>query len=254
MDRAKQNPVKKTLPTKTCLACGGTWFREVILNQYPPEDQERLTLASGREVRPISMMPMTVAVCLCGTPFRPPIGGVRGGHTPNRAINQFHESFACVEQYQSFRQDWTPHEQEIVKDFVAKQDALNVCREVARLERRVGRLLAPREGGAIKRGGHWRVPKRESASKAKGRDWLALEVQKCGLTFDDARAVVSAILDSMVKALQTGEPVETPLGEFQIRHRTKPYMRVRFGKVQTLHFQSRRVVFKAAAPKGDAQQ
>ena len=95
------------------------------------------------------------------------------------------------------------------------------------------------------------MPKREPASKAKGRDWLALEVQKCGLTFDEARAAVGAIFDSMVAMLQQGEWVETPLGEFQIKHRTKPYTRLRFGRLQTLHYQSKRVVFQAvSAPKG----
>jgi len=137
---------------------------------------------------------------------------------------------------------------------VEKQNWLEVRREVAELERRVGRLLAPREGTAIKPGGHWRVPKREPASKAKGRDWLAIEVQKCGLTFDEAREAVGAIFDSMVAALQAGEWVQTPLGEFQVRHRTPPYQRVRFKKVQTLHRQSKRVVFKAAAFRGGTSQ
>jgi len=79
-------------------------------------------------------------------------------------------------------------------------------------------------------------------------------VQKCGLTFDEAREAVGAIFDSMVAALQEGEWVQTPLGEFQIKRRTNPYLRVRFGKVQTLHYQSKRVVFKAAAFEGGTSQ
>jgi hypothetical protein len=63
-----------------------------------------------------------------------------------------------------------------------------------------------------------------------------------------------AIFDSLVAALQEGEWVQTPLGEFQIKRRTKPYQRVRFKKVQTLHYQSKRVVFKAAAFEGGASQ
>jgi nucleoid DNA-binding protein len=253
MDRTKQNPVRK-FPIKTCLACGGAWFREVILDQFLTEDKEDITLRWGCRVGRISTMPMTVLVCLCATPFFPPIGGVRGGNTPNLELCQFVNSFDGAERVQAFRKDWTPYEQEIVQDLVPKQESLAVINEVAALERRVGGLLAPREGIAIKRGGHWRVPKRNSASKAKGRDWLAIEVQKCGLSFDDARAAVGAIFDSMVESLQEGEWVETPLGEFQIRHRTKPYTRVRFGKVQTMHCHANRVVFEAAIPKGDNSQ
>jgi hypothetical protein len=44
MDRTKQNPVRE-LPIKTCLACGGTWFREVIHHQFLTEDQEDITTA-----------------------------------------------------------------------------------------------------------------------------------------------------------------------------------------------------------------
>src|SRR5450432_3841887 len=112
MDRTKQNPVRE-LPIKTCLACGGTWFREVILDQFQTEDKEDITLRWGYEGGRISTLPMTVLVCLCGTPFCPPIGGVRGGNTPNLEILRFNDSFERVEKVQRFRKDWTPYEQEI---------------------------------------------------------------------------------------------------------------------------------------------
>jgi len=181
---------------------------------------------------------MTVLVCLCGTAFRPELGGVHAGHTPNAEINQFFESLACVDRQEGFRKDWFAHEQRMVQDFIPREDLRMLCREVAALERRVGRLIARQAGKSRKPGGRWRVPQRKPDSKAKRRDWLALEVQKRGLTYDEARAVVGAILDSMVAALQAGEWVETPIGEFRTKRRTKPYLRVRFGGVQTMHRRS----------------
>ena len=243
----------KKLPLKTCEACGGTWFREVNLDRFRPWNEGS---AWGFEDPRacITGMPMTVVVCLCGTPFRPRVGGVRGGHTPNVEINQFFESLACVDRKDSFRKEWLAHEQRMVQDFIPREDLRMLCREVAALEHRVGRLIARQAGKSRKPGGRWRVPQRKPDSKAKGRDWLALEVQKRGLTYDEARAVVGAILDAMVEALRAGESVQTPIGEFQIKRRTKPHTRMRFGRVQTMHYWPKRVVFKAAEPEGRTEQ
>src|SRR5215471_3053647 len=102
MDRAKQDSVRR-LPIKTCLACGGTWFRQVVVDWPRPPGQQ--DAAGGIPIRMIVHMPMTVLVCLCGTPFRPPIGGIRGGHTPNAEINHFFRSFESAERLNGFRKD-----------------------------------------------------------------------------------------------------------------------------------------------------
>jgi hypothetical protein len=87
-----QNPVKR-LPITVCPACGGTWFREVTLNEFLPQEMEWVTLSWGCELGRINRMPMTVLICFCGTVLRPRIGSIRGGRTPNWEITQFFKSF-----------------------------------------------------------------------------------------------------------------------------------------------------------------
>ena len=87
-------------------------------------------------------------------------------------------------------------------------------------------------------------------SKRVGRDSLALELQKLGLTFDKAREVVDAIWESIKDALKRGEDVETPLGRFQVVERPEPRMRLRLGKIQQLYRRRKKVVFTAAKEVG----
>jgi len=56
---------------------------------------------------------------------------------------------------------------------------------------------------------------------------LAVAVHKCGLTFDEARAVVGAMFDAVTQRLKAGESVTTPLGEFCVEQRGEPYFRIR---------------------------
>lgn len=241
MTPAKQ---PRSIPIKTCLACGCTWFREATLHQFLPAGKERYG-DSGPEVGQDSLMPMTVVICLCDTPFRPSLGGIRGGHTHNSELVNFYRSFEKVEQRLRFLRDRAPLEKEAAKEFVAKDRLQDLRRVAADVEKKIGRLLAPREGDRSKRGGHWRLSGRTSATKAKGRDWLTLELQEIGLTFDEARAAVAAIFASMADRLKAGESIETPLlGKFEVVQRTNRYRRVRLGKIQTLHRNPKRVVFK----------
>jgi hypothetical protein len=81
--------------TCTCLACGGEWFREASHFAFFPVE----SLGSFWDTWPVltgqdSYIPMTVLVCLCGTPLDPEIVGLRGGRTPNRELNRFLESLA----------------------------------------------------------------------------------------------------------------------------------------------------------------
>ena len=147
--------------------------------------------------------------------------------------------------------------QEVAEELVTKDRLSELRRGAAGLEKQIGRILAPGQDDHIKPGGHWRLPKRSPASKSKGRDWLVLDLshlprpnlvaeiflQMNGLTFDEARDAVEAIIDSMTDRLKAGESVETPLGDFRIAKRTKPYCRVRWAKLQTLHRTPKRIVF-----------
>jgi nucleoid DNA-binding protein len=231
-------------PIAACLACGGTYFREATFHEFLPETLEYLTLAWDCEPGQISRMPMTILICLCGSPLRPRLSGMRWGYTPNRELGQFFESVDCAERYERLRHDPAPPEQEVAQELVAKDRLLELRLVAAGLEKQIGRLLAPRDEHHIKPGGHWRQPQRKPPTKAKGRDWLVVELQKSGLTFDEARAAVSAIFDSITTSLKRGEPVETPLGEFRFAKRTKPYARFRLGKLQMLHRKHHRVAFQ----------
>ena len=114
---------------------------------------------------------------------------------------------------------------------------------VRRLERLIARRQADKGADGKIKGGTWREPKRSAASK--GRDLLALEVQKRGFTFDQSRAVVKAIWEIIKEALRRGESVDVPpLGRFSIQESPKPRLRISLGKLQHLHRKSKRVVFQ----------
>ena len=231
----------KHLPINTCPACGGSWFREVTLHmRWKRKDLFLLPVLSDA-----SSMPMTVLVCLCGTPLRPQLGGVRGGHTPNAEINDFFRSFDKVEGRQRLREDHTAIERLVSEELTQKKNLHETARAVRRAEQKVSRRLAPRENARMKRGGHWRLPQRPQVTKAIGRDWLARELQNKGLTFDEARDSVAAIIDGMVDALKRGESVETPLGEFRVVEPPKPHLRFRFRRLQKVNRKRKKVVFKA---------
>ncbi len=131
------------------------------------------------------------------------------------------------------------------EELTQKKNLHETARAVRRAEQKVSRRLAPRENARMKRGGHWRLPQRPQVTKAIGRDWLARELQNKGLTFDEARDSVAAIIDGMVDALKRGESVETPLGEFRVVELPKPHLRFRFRRLQKVNRKRKKVVFKA---------
>jgi hypothetical protein len=51
---------RRSIPFQTCPACGSTWFREATFHQWPA--------ASSAGAMPMTLMPQTMLVCLCGTP------------------------------------------------------------------------------------------------------------------------------------------------------------------------------------------
>jgi len=224
----------KPLPIKFCRACGGTWFREQTFYEFLPQ-----------KVQPASLMPMYLLICLCGTPLRLQLGGVRAGFTPNIELARLFRSMDCAERYQERCRVPARQERAMSKDFVERDRLRELQRVVAGLEGRIGLLLASPERRRSKAGRHWRLPERKPATKSKGRDWLTIEIQKCGLTFEEARDTLAAIIDSMTDRLKTGESVESPLGVFRVKKRAESDLRFRFGKLQ--HMRQKRVVFKPAA-------
>ena len=226
------------LPVRVCPACQGIWFREATLNAFGRGPY-------GAAPEPVSRMPMTVLICLCGTPFRPPIGGLRGGRTPNLELSQFLQNLNRAEGYQKSCHDLSRHAQQAAQHFATREGLQQVWIRAANVEQQIGRVLASR-GARSRHGRHWRMPKRQACTKSKGRDWLAVAVQKCGLTFDEARAVVGALFDAVTQRLQAGESVATPLGEFFVEPRGEPYFRIRWGKLQKMNRKAKRVVFHPA--------
>ena len=195
---------------------------------------------------PMTWMPQTMLVCLCGTPVLPKLEGIRGGRTVNVELDQFHQSLDRVQDVLASRHREAV-KQKALEDTVPRQSVAVFHTALAGVERTLGRMQAriTSKGKAV-RGRTWQVPRRQAPGKSLGRDHLALELQKRGFTFRQAGEVVDVIWESIKKALQRGEAVETPLGRFEVKERPEPRKRWRWGKLQRLYRQRKKVVFTAA--------
>ena len=132
--------------------------------------------------------------------------------------------------------------QKVVEVAAQRQPVKTLGTALTRVERELGPWQSRITSKKITPGRTWQLPRRQ-ASKQIGRDHLALKLQIVGLTFRQARQVVDAIWESIKEALQRGEDVETPLGQFQVVERPEPTTRLRLGKMQRLYRQRKKVVF-----------
>jgi nucleoid DNA-binding protein len=187
----------------------------------------------------LSTIPMTLAVCLCGTPQLPRLGGLHGGHTPNAELTRLMDSLQEARELL----DGTRIRRIAQQELALPEDFAALSPRLGKLERRTGRLLA-----RGRRGRGWVPPVREPASGASGtltRDKLVRELQKCGLLFREARRMVNLILNIMIEELQLGDTVEEELlGTFKIVRRPPEKQLVRFGRRVTVNQQLKRVAFK----------
>lgn len=71
------------VPVK-CAECGSEWFYIVSANKYA----NMYSATPGGDLHALSQE-QTFRVCLCGSPFNPNIGGVKGGRTPNATLSDF---------------------------------------------------------------------------------------------------------------------------------------------------------------------
>lgn len=215
-----------------CSACGGQWFREATFYGFLREEYLRIWEGFPDLVGQATLVPMTVGVCLCGTPLTPLIGGLRGGWTPNRELNRFLRALLADEEYVRENQGRTGPE---------AVQALE--RRITNLQRELGRRTRSRPGP----GRYWGLPTRTAASgvnRTLTRDQLVLRLQEKGLDFRDARKVLDAILNAMIQSLRGGGNVRVPpLGTFEWKDRPQMRQRFRLGKNQTLFRQPRRVAF-----------
>jgi hypothetical protein len=150
-------------PLRICQACGGNWFRAASFYEFQREELVGIWRTPDLVGR-ISPSPMTIGVCLCGSPWSPSIGGVHGGHTPNAELNKFMSS---LEQAQD------PHSGEaalqMATSSLAPQQAFHILTDrLKALERQHGRRRRSPAGP----GRYWESPRRKPASK--GRDALAM--------------------------------------------------------------------------------
>jgi hypothetical protein len=145
----------KEFPLMICQACGGDWFRAASFYEFGREELVRFWPTPDL-VGQISPAPMTIGVCLCGRPWSPSIGDVRGGYTPNAELNKF---------MSSLKQAQDPHggqaALQVLTAGLAPQQAFQILTDrLKALERQHGRRL--RSPGP---GRYWEPPRRKPASK-----------------------------------------------------------------------------------------
>jgi hypothetical protein len=127
---------------------------------------------------------------LCGSPWTPSIGGVRGGRTPNQLLINFMES----QEKSQEANDFAAISRMATEEWIT-QDALEILRsQVKVLEREIARRK--RRGP----GRPWALPKRAAAYA--GRDGLVLAVEQRGFTARRAKKAVAAVWNAMAAGLR----------------------------------------------------
>jgi nucleoid DNA-binding protein len=238
----------REIPLNICLACGGNWFREVDCYRFLREESVGSFWPGWPDlVGRISPGPMTLLVCLCGTPLAPSIGGVRGGRTPNVELLQFLDSLEQCREWlvhQHDRELLLAAAEEHLAKAKSRQDLADPVTDLERLAgRRIARLTSSRNSP---RGRYWEPPKRKPASgDVLTLDTLVIALQKIGFTAREAKPVVKVIFESMTNWLKDGGRVETPLGVFEIVY-TKLRERTlfRLGQPRKMYTKSKKVVFR----------
>jgi nucleoid DNA-binding protein len=238
------NHAPRGFPLATCSACGGDWFREATYYAFLSEKGLYIWPGWPDLVGQDSLAPMTVGICLCGTPLDPSIRGVRAGPTPAMELSRFLGDLETAKKSRQDRYD-ADSVARVAEGALARTEALQSIEERLKgLQRELGRRA--RSGP----GRYWELPTREAGSGENGtltRDGLALELQECNLSFREARQVVDTIFQCMTKSLQRGEEVNVePLGAFAVVDCPETRKRFRLQKLQTLYRQSRKVVFRPA--------
>jgi nucleoid DNA-binding protein len=166
---------------------------------------------------------------------------LRGGYTPNAELSDFMNSLRCGKQRLREDHDGSPV-------FSAAEQQLTKTEALSELEERLKSLQ--RELGRRTRGGgqgrYWELPSRRSAAKAGvlTKDALALQLQKSGFNFREARELVGHIFQVMIEGLRRGEDVVTDLGTFQVKNNPPLQVRTRLGRRQKIYQQRKKVVFK----------
>jgi hypothetical protein len=123
---------RRGFPFQTCLACGSTWFREATFHQWSAASS-----AGAMPITPITKMPQTMLVCLCGTPVQPSWGGIRGGRTANVELVQFYDSLERVKDVLASRHREAV-QQKLEEVAVRRQPVKTLDTALSRVERALG--------------------------------------------------------------------------------------------------------------------
>ena len=223
-------PPLARIPLRTCLVCGGNWFREGDFYEFLREEAVGSFWPTWPElVGQKSPGPMTLGICLCGSPWTPLLGGVRWGRTPNQLVHNLMKSLEGALEanddaaLSAATEEW------------ARQDAYAVLRRrVKVVERAIARRRRPGPGRP------WALPKRPA--DARGRDQLVLAVEQRGFTARQAKKAVAAFWKAMAKGVVEDKFLLTPIGVFTVERRQR-LRRQRFGHIQVL-YRLPRIVFR----------
>jgi nucleoid DNA-binding protein len=237
----------REIPLKTCPACGGDWFREADYYRFLREERVNSICPTWPNmVGQLSMAPMTLLVCLCGTPLRPEIGGVRGGYTSNRELMQF---LGGLENSHAWLTDHYDGDLVLAaaEAYLANMESIQALTDhLKALERRAGlRIAQQTPSRKSPRGRYWATPKRKPASgDVLTLDTLVIALQEIGLTARVARKAVKAIFEGITNWLKDGGIAETPLGVFKSVRRPAESEFFRLGRSCKFNTQRKRVVFR----------
>ena len=227
-------PARRVKPYKC--ECGSTWFREHWFSELP-DNLRFLSYLSNLEDKVVN--PIPALVCLCGRPVPLTVPGM-GGRNAAKVIQRYQTSLKKASEGSPEKTVAAFQEQLAVE----RAQLTELRKRLRRVSRSVGRMLAKQDvaaGTRKARGRYWEAPRRVSANKGahKGRDTLVLELQKRGVTFRKARAAVKAWVNAMRELLQRDRRLQTPIGEFTVRSRSRPrnrpWQRKRFGRDQLVY-------------------
>ena len=188
------------------------------------------------------------------TTLRPSLEGVHGGRTFSLELVQLLDSLRNSQAWLKDHHDGNSV-LATAEAHLAKAESFQVLAgQLKALERRAGRRIAQQSSTRKSpRGRYWTPPKRKPASgDVLTLDTLVIALQGAGLTARVSKQAVKAIFDGMIKELQDGGNVETPLGVFQFGRRPRERTLRRFGKDVKINTRSKKVVFRISRELRDA--
>jgi hypothetical protein len=246
--KSPYDPVEsqKSLPLATCPFCGSTWFREVDVKRYLP--QEPVNWWELDEQRLLNRTHPQLRICLCGAPLKPNIGGVS-----SQAIEEvvsFKQSLdGALAEIKSSRRDFD----EVLKGWVGDpltKDRLDAA--AARLRRAEEMVLweqkkaDPKEVVGARK--PWKKISREPETQgALGRDDLVLALQEKGFTYRMARLLVKVILETLHLKLGLEHEMEAPVGVLRLAAAPKQREHRAFGRLVKTYTHKMWIRFRPAS-------